>query len=220
MKRYFQPNRRAAAGLLLEAWLCHSSIDLRRACATRRLDITIMNASGFVFVVALFFSLTRDAAGQINREALRNQKLIDAGKYRKFEVMNLNLRNQKKKIKEKQNKAALLNLQYSMNGTRFCEKSFPFPNDFLSVTAFTSYVIPISDAEKKGSLKCSFLGAVCPTEATEHTLVDRFLNPDDTVLEVKCSMHDDALVTTLARLFNYLFLYIRLVQGSVPRHVQ
>lgn len=137
--------------------------------------------SKLVLIVTL---LLPQIAGQINKEALRNQNQIDSGKYRKFENMQLNLRNQKKKIKEKQDKAARLNMQYSINGTRFCEKSLPFPNDFLSVSSFKGSVVPISEAEHKGSSKCSFLGAVCPTEATEHSLVDRYLTSDDTVLEV------------------------------------
>lgn len=137
-----------------------------------------------VIIASLLVAQSREASGQINKEALRNQKQIDSGKYRKFETMQLNLRNQKKKIKEKQDKAARLNMQYSMNGTRFCEKSLPIPNDFLSMTSYKGSVVPIGEAERKGFAKCSFLGAVCPTESTEHSLVDRYLTPSDSVLEV------------------------------------
>jgi len=147
--------------------------------------VFILQIAWKVLVIAsLLVAQSREASGQINKEALRNQKRIDSGKYRKFETMQLNLRNQKKKIKEKEDKAARQNMQYSMNGTRFCEKSLQFPNDFLSVSSFKGSVVPIGEAERKGFAKCSFLGAVCPTEATEHSVVDHYLTPVDTVLEV------------------------------------
>lgn len=146
--------------------------------------VDLLKVWSLVLIASLLLAKSKYVIGQINREALRNQKQVDSGKYRKFEAMQLNLRNQKKKLKEKQGKAARLDLQYSMNGTRFCEKSLQFPDEFLSVSSYKGGVVPISEAERRGSLKCTFLGAVCPTEAAEHSLVNSYLNQNDTVLEV------------------------------------
>jgi hypothetical protein len=42
----------------------------------------------------------------------------------------------------------------------------------------------VSPVELLGHAKCSFLGAHCPMENVEHRLVNQFIYPDDTVLEV------------------------------------
>lgn len=135
-----------------------------------------------VIVAAVLFVLV-SSSGPLNSAALRNQNVLDIGKYRKFEQLNQNVKKQKDKIKASQMKAVRFNMQYSMNGTRFCTNSLPFPNEFLSTTSYTESVV-VSAEERKGIIKCSFLGAVCSTEATEHSLVEQYLSPSDIVLEV------------------------------------
>jgi hypothetical protein len=54
----------------------------------------------------------------------------------------------------------------------------------LSYISFTTPPIPMSPEELHRQTRCSFLGAHCPTEAVEHGLVDKYLLPADSVLEL------------------------------------
>lgn len=67
----------------------------------------------------------------------------------------------------------------------YAETSLPAPYDMLSFGNFSG-VLPISmsENERTGRARCTYHGARCPMEIVEHQLVDRFLSPDDTVLEV------------------------------------
>jgi len=79
-----------------------------------------------------------------------------------------------------------MNEEYSMNGTRFEKRTLPFPNKHLSFSNFVNKsVIPLTDSEMTGHAKCSFIGASCGMERIEHSLVQKFIKFNDSVLEVK-----------------------------------
>ncbi|KAJ1424702.1 hypothetical protein B484DRAFT_398180 [Ochromonadaceae sp. CCMP2298] len=75
-----------------------------------------------------------------------------------------------------------MNAQHSKDGKRFLNISLAAPDQYLSFASFDTAAVPMT-AEERGGRGCSFLGAHCPTEATEQSLLQRFLSPSDTVLE-------------------------------------
>lgn len=110
---------------------------------------------------------------------------FDVSKHRKYEIRSGKLKQQEAKIRSAQQKLSNLNKRYSLDGMRFCNASMPYPHSFLSRKHFDGAVIDMTNDERKGRTKCTFLGATCPTEAVEHALVANYLIPDDSVLEVK-----------------------------------
>jgi hypothetical protein len=54
----------------------------------------------------------------------------------------------------------------------------------LSYLNFTAPAIPTTPKERSGDARCSFIGAHCPIEAVEHELVEKYLLPSDSVLEL------------------------------------
>ncbi|RYH05693.1 hypothetical protein EON65_44015 [archaeon] len=75
----------------------------------------------------------------------------------------------------------------------FASSSLPSPYNMLSFMNFTNKIpLSVTDAEREGRTACSFRGAHCPMETVEHSLVQRFIRPDDVVLEVGvwCMVYD------------------------------
>jgi hypothetical protein len=113
-----------------------------------------------------------------------NQFSIDA--HKKSNIKSNKLRAQGAKIQYAQTRISNLNDIYSQDGTRFQNNSLQLPNQFLSYSAFGTdkKVKVLTEQERLGKGKCSFIGALCPTETTEHELTDRFFEHTDSVLEV------------------------------------
>jgi hypothetical protein len=121
---------------------------------------------------------------------------------------------QQRKRKEKMDRYAghlvAMNAQHSKDGKRFLNISLAAPDQYLSFASFDTAAVPMT-AEERGGRGCSFLGAHCPTEATEQSLLQRFLSPSDTVLEVRTSRVSTQRTSYLV-LFNtctYLFNHHR-----------
>lgn len=124
--------------------------------------------------------------------AVRSQLLegrlnsFDVDKHKKQEERKSKIKKQEAHIHAKQAKSIQLNMRYSLNGTRFCDNALPYPHNFLSNTTFQdNEIIPMTEKERRGAEKCSFLGSVCQTESIEHSLVAKYFRSSDTVLEVK-----------------------------------
>jgi hypothetical protein len=66
----------------------------------------------------------------------------------------------------------------------YASASLPPPLQMLSFQNFSDLPVEMAKEERQGTLKCSYLGSHCPMENVEHRLVDRFIKPEDSVLEV------------------------------------
>jgi hypothetical protein len=124
---------------------------------------------------------------------------FNARKHRKHDERRSKLKRQDIKQKNAQHRHELLNMEYAINGSRFCRNSLAPPHSQLSVRAITVESTPVvmTAAESAGKAQCSYLGAVCSTERTEHLLVNKYILPADSVLEVRLSVH----IHKLARSF-------------------
>lgn len=112
------------------------------------------------------------------------QEEFDVSKHRKHEARSGKLKAQEARIRKSQHRMDGLNKLHSMGGVRFCNSSLAYPDHYISVLQYNDSVIDMTHEERKGKAKCSFLGALCATEAVEHSLVGKYLLANDSVLEV------------------------------------
>jgi hypothetical protein len=90
------------------------------------------------------------------------------------------------RVRSQVDRLVRLNEEHSRNGTRFENRTLHFPHKHLSFSNFVNEsVIPLTDSEMAGRAKCSFAGASCGMERIEHSLVQRYINCHDSVLEVR-----------------------------------
>jgi hypothetical protein len=137
----------------------------------------------FVLVAVIRAEIVADKP-RISLEESHNA--FNARKHRKHDERKSKLKRQDIKQRIAQHKHELLNIEYSRNGTRFCMNSLAPPHSQLSVRPVLvgSTAVVMTAAESGGKAQCSYLGAVCSTERTEHVLVNKYILPTDSVLEV------------------------------------
>ena len=152
-----------------------------------KVRIKSVDMIGFIAWILVILSVVHSLSRDKPRLSLdQTQSTFSVGKHRKYDVHSKKLRKQTAKLKASQRKIDNLNAELGRSGTRFCNASLPGPHFFLSNYRSPAGlpVIPVSSPERSGNAKCSFLGAVCSTENMEHSLVDRYINANDSVLEV------------------------------------
>jgi hypothetical protein len=157
--------------------------------ATRKLRIAVL----LIYLSFFFLGTESQFPGQLLEGRLNS---FDVGKHKKQEERRSKIKKQEAHLHAKQAKSIQLNIQYSINGTRFCDNSLPYPHEYLSNTTFHDEIILMTTKERRGAEKCSFLGSVCQTESIEHSLVAKYFRSSDTVLEVMFSASNELFAST------------------------
>lgn len=78
----------------------------------------------------------------------------------------------------------LLELNDQIGNVMKNESYFDSTNQILSFENSSRPAVPVSFKEKNRKEKCSFVGADCPMENIEHSLVDKYIRSNDVVLEL------------------------------------
>lgn len=125
------------------------------------------------------FDSIRSAAPRVSGDQVQLYRSYKKQKKKAADQSGLRVRSQVDRL-------VRLNEEHSRNGTRFENRTLPFPHQHLSFSDFVNEsVIPMTDSEMAGRSKCSFAGASCAMERIEHSLVQRYIRRNDSVLEVK-----------------------------------
>jgi hypothetical protein len=158
------------------------------------------------FFATWSWDLAAAAEGQRRDRGINPQKGINP---QRKQQMELQQKRRKEKMSRYTDHLDRLNAQHSQDGQRFANTSLAAPDQYLSFLSFDGAAVPMTSEERLGR-GCSFLGAHCPTEATEQSLL-RFLQPSDTVLEVSHEMNeiaDVADVTDVIYVIQFGSMYV------------
>lgn len=113
-----------------------------------------------------------------------NANYFSQERWRQVQSANQNRAKNLKRNKIKMQKLRHLNQQYDKNKNILTPYTLLFPNDNISRFNFSDKAMPVSPSEASGRSPCSFIGAYCPMETVEHNLVRKFVEANDTVLEL------------------------------------
>lgn len=167
-----------------------------------------------ILVIYAYSNFNKITTGEIFQSSII-QKDSDKYSLQQYENMNIHghrlynkhrykILEQYNKIKSHIHKLENLNLNYSLNGIRFQNRSLSYPNSYLSYTysenemkessIYHQYhnnsmnrnntIIPVTDLERNGKSTCTFIGANCLAERIKYSLVKKYIHSNDSVLEV------------------------------------
>ena len=137
-----------------------------------------ISIAAFISLVALILQITANEREHFNLRLWR-EKQRAKNRFKSFS--NMSSPSNKDFIRME-----ALNNKLKSKVDYYANCSLQPPHEILSQPSFYHELsVPMTESERNGSLSCTFLAAHCPMERVEHNLVRKFIDADDTVLEVK-----------------------------------